>query len=469
LQAALPFTLARPANQVKERWMERVKARVKGTEGTDIVWNPDGSAGQALREVGPIDPQCPSVLPISRRALLLSGVGLAAGLVLGLPRRLESSPRLRVTGYELLPVRATDRTVWLIVRLRTDAGFTGLGEASDAFGFANTTKQDAARMESELRGFFGLVDGKSPLDIGAYRQRGWPIALKGGLVAATAFSAIEQALWDLSGKALDVPTCALFGGRVRDTLDFYANINRATTRRTPAGFAATARAAVADGFRAVKGAPFDGFPPPGSPASVIDAAVQNGIDCVVAMREALGTRIELMVDCHSFFDVAMAERVAHTLEPQKLAWYEEPVAPARVEEMMEIRRRIQQPMAAGELLFGVTGFAALSRSQAAQVIMPDVKHCGGLLELIRIAAAADSAGVAVAPHNPSGPVSTAAGVQVGAVLNNFRLLELQWGEAEWRHDLLNPPEHFEHGALRVPDRPGFGVELNDKVVRAHLM
>jgi len=96
-----------------------------------------------------------------------------------------------------------------------------------------------------------------------------------------------------------------------------------------------------------------------------------------------------------------------------------------------------------------------------------VKHCGGLLELTRIAAAAESEGVTVAPHNPSGPISTAASVQVSAVLKNFRLLELQWGEVGWRSDLVTPPERFERGAIRVPDRPGFGVDLNETLVRAH--
>jgi galactonate dehydratase len=187
------------------------------------------------------------------------------------------------------------------------------------------------------------------------------------------------------------------------------------------------------------------------------------------MREAIGPDIELMVDCHSFFDVPLAERVARRLEPQDLAWFEEPVAPDRVKETREIRRRIKQPMAGGELLYGLEGFAELCRNQTVDVIMPDVKHCGGLIELTRIAAAAEQQGVAVAPHNPSGPVSTAASVPVCAVLKNFRLLEVQWGEVEWRHDILSPPEQFVDGTLRVPDRPGFGVELNERVVRAHLM
>jgi galactonate dehydratase len=410
------------------------------------------------------------VRAVTRRELLAATMG--GGLMTALLRssmELRAAPRLRVTGFELLPVRATERTVWLIVRLRTDEGVTGLGEASDAFGFANTTKQDAARMESELRRFFALVEGTSPLDIGAYRQQAERPVAEGGLVSATAYSAIEQALWDLVGKSLDVPTYTLFGGKVRDTLPVYANVNRATKPRTPAGFAAAATAAVRDGFRAVKAAPFDGFPSPGSAAADIERAVESGIASVAAMREAMGPDIELMVDCHSFFDVQLAERVAHRLEPYRLGWYEEPVAPERVEETREIRRRIKQPMAGGEILFGVAGFAPLIRNQTVHVIMPDVKHCGGLLELTRIAAAAESDGVSVAPHNPSGPVSTAASVQVCAVLRNFRLLEFQWGEAAWRPEILTPPERFENGNIRVENRPGLGVDLNDRVVRAHLM
>jgi galactonate dehydratase len=385
------------------------------------------------------------------------------------PRLLEAAPRIRVTTFELLAMRATERTVWLFVRLGTDAGLTGLGEASDAFGFANTTRQDADRMQSELRGFFHLVEGKSPLDISAYRQQGERLASGRGLMGRTAYSAIEQALWDLAGKVLDVPSYTLFGGKLRDTLPVYANVNRATKPRTPEGFAAAAKAAVQEGFRAVKAAPFDGFPPAGAPTAAIAAAVDNGVACVAAMREAIGPDVELMVDCHSFFDVPLAERVARMLEPQKLAWYEEPVAPERTEDTLEIRRRIQQPMAGGEVLFGVAGFAPLSRTRAVNVIMPDVKHCGGLLELTRIAAMAEADGVEVAPHNPSGPVSTAASVQVCAVLKNFRLLELQWGEVAWRPDVVQPPETFERGAIRVPERPGFGIELNERVVRARAL
>jgi galactonate dehydratase len=383
------------------------------------------------------------------------------------PDVIAAAPRLRVTGLDILPIRATARTVWLFIRLRTDAGLTGLGEASDAFGFANTSKQDAGRMEAELRKFFALIEGKSPLEIAAFRHRGEPLARGRGLMAATAYSAIEQALWDLAGKALEVPSYSLFGGKLRDELPVYANVNRATNPRTPGGFAATAKAAVREGFRAVKAAPFDGFPAPGSPAAAIESAVETGIASVAAMREAIGPDVELMIDCHSFFDVSLAERVARRLEPQKLSWYEEPVPPERVEDTLEIRRRIQQPMAGGEILFGLAGFAPLCRARAVHVIMPDVKHCGGLLELTRIAAMAQAEDITVAPHNPSGPVSTAASVQVCAVLTNFRILELQWGEVGWRHEVVRPDETFVRGTIRVPDAPGFGIDLNDSSVKAH--
>ena len=179
-------------------------------------------------------------MTLRRRDLLMSASALLTSILLPL-RAAAAVPKLRLTGVELRPVRATSRTVWLFVRLVTDAGLVGLGEASDAFGFANTTSADAARMRAELDRFFALVEGRSPFEIEFYRQRGESMARQ-GLAPATAFSAIEQAMWDLAGKALDVPTYVLLGGTVRTTIPVYANINRATSPRTPDGFAAAARA-----------------------------------------------------------------------------------------------------------------------------------------------------------------------------------------------------------------------------------
>lgn len=374
-------------------------------------------------------------------------------------------PRLRLTGVELIPVRASSRTVWLFVRVRTDAGLAGLGEASDAFGFANTTAADAARMRTELQTFFGLIEGRSPYDVEYYRQRGWPAAQK-GLVPATAFSAIEQAMWDLAGQALGVPTYLLLGGKVHDSLPVYANINRAASPRTPDGFAAAARRAVADGFRAVKAAPFDGFPPPGSPAPAIEAATEAGIAAAVAIRAAVGADVDVMIDCHGFLDVDRASRVANRLEPQRLRWFEEPAAHEDVVSALAVKARIRQPTAAGELLFGLAGFEPLIERRPYDVIMPDVKHCGGLLEFTRIAAAAAIKGIAVSPHNPSGPVGTAASLHACAGTPNANFLELQYGEAAWRPDVLTPRERFVNGRIEVADRPGFGIALDEATLRS---
>ena len=315
-------------------------------------------------------------------------------------------------------------------------------------------------MEVELRTFFGLAQACPEVD--AFWRRAAPLARAGGVVSATACSAIEQALWDIAGQVRGVPTHALLGTKLRETLPVYANINRASLPRTPEGFAATARRAVAEGFRAVKAAPFDGFP-----GKDETRHLDEGIACMYAIRNAVGEGVEVMVDCHGFFTIPMAVEVAERLAGCNLSWYEEPVAPERVAETLEIRRGISQRMAGGEMLFGAEGFAPLCESGAVEIIMPDVKHCGGLRELLHIAELAAKTGTTVAPHNPSGPVSTAASVQVGAVLPNFGMLELQWGEADWRADLLESAERFEAGSIRVPKTPGFGIRLNEKLARSH--
>ena len=402
----------------------------------------------------------------SRRAFLyaLPMLGVVPSLRVPAPatarllqRAADTNQRLRVTGMELITVRASARTTWLFVRLTTNQGLRGLGEVS----LGRRTEF------SELEGFFDLVRDESPFRIEQYRQRGWARASSGDRRLATAFSALEQAQWDLAGKALGAPVSDLFGGRLRDALPVYANINRATSERTPEGFAANARAAANEGFAAIKAAPFDGFPPLTDPASEVGAATDLGVACVAAMRAAVGPEIGINIDAHSSFDVPLSIEVARRLEPYRLSWYEEPIPPQRVNDTKTIHDAIEQRMAGGEFLFGMAGFAPLCEQRAVDVVMPDVKHCGGLTEARRIAAIADLYDIAVSPHNPSGPVATAASVQLCAAMSNFDILEHQWGKVAWRGDLLEPPERFENGRIRVPDAPGFGVELNEAVAREH--
>ncbi|HJO12993.1 MAG TPA: mandelate racemase/muconate lactonizing enzyme family protein, partial [Gammaproteobacteria bacterium] len=364
---------------------------------------------------------------------------------------------IRITGMEVFTVGVTGRTNWIIVRLNTNSGTTGLGEAS----LGRRTELN------ELNEFFALVDGESAFDIQQYRQRGRSRAAVGNRVIATAFSAIEQALWDIVGKTLDVPLYQLFGGKLHDSLPVYANINRATADRVPQGFAEKAQQAVADGFRAIKAAPFDGFPPLTAPSDEIARARDLGIASVYAMREAVGNDIKIKIDAHSFFDVAMSIDVARELEAASLSWYEEPVAPTLTEDTKTIHDAIEQTLAGGEFLFGIEGFAPLCANQAVDIIMPDVKHCGGLLEAQKIGTLAEAAGINVSPHNPSGPIATAASVNLCAALPNFEILEYQWGEANWRADLIEPAEVFEDGNIRVGERTGIGITLNGTVLSTH--
>jgi len=400
---------------------------------------------------------------IDRREFIkqISGAGVA-GLTLGTTHSLLSQsviadPSIRIAAMEIFTINVTARTNWIVIRLKTNNGVTGLGEAS----------LGRRRDLPELRTFYAMVDGESPFAIQQYRLRGWQLASRGDRNMATAFSAIEQALWDISGKAIGIPVYQLLGGIIHTQLPVYANINRATTVRTAAVFADKAQLAINDGFTAIKAAPFDGFPALSASSSDLQRARDAGIDSVMAMRAAIGDDMQLKIDAHSFFDVDLAISIAEELEPANLSWYEEPIAPADVAGTAIIHNAINQPLAGGEFLFGMEGFGPLCDAQAVDVIMPDVKHCGGLLEAQRIAVLAEHNGISVSPHNPSGPVATAASVSLAAVLPNFEILEYQWGEANWRSELIYPPEEIINGSMAVNHRPGFGIELNDRLASEH--
>ncbi|MDE0290556.1 MAG: mandelate racemase/muconate lactonizing enzyme family protein [bacterium] len=365
---------------------------------------------------------------------------------------------LLVVGMETAPIRVGPRHVWLIVRLTTNKGLAGLGEAS----LGPVTRLD------ELDDFFRLVEGGSPLEIRKYRARARDLAARGGLRAQTAMSAVEQALWDITGKALDAPVHVLLGGAVRTRVPVYANINLMTTDRSPVGFARSVAKAAEAGFSIFKAAPFDGFPPAAEGAEAAQRAADLGIDCVQAMREAVGEDVSIRVDCHRYFGFERAVDTALRLEPYVLDWFEEPTDPTDAVTTARIKAAIPQRLAGGELLFGVEGFAPLCRRDVLDVVMPDIMHCGGILEGHRIAAAAAAGGVLVSPHNACGPVATAAAAQFAAGTENFDSLELQWGQVPWRSDLTDPPERVRAGILEVPAGPGLGIDLNNSLVTEHL-
>jgi len=374
------------------------------------------------------------------------------------PVRAESEDvYMRITRIEPLVVHVNRRGDWVFVLVHTDEGITGLGEAShntnDALAVALIHQhaealigQDPLRIEALWHGLNRRHDGR---------------------VAHTVLSAIEQALWDVMGQYLGVPIRTLFGGAVRERVRLYANVNRHVTDRTPEGFARAAAQAVAEGLTAVKLAPFDEVRGTDGVRTGPGAAWRRGVERVRAVREAIGEDVELLVDCHGRFDEPGALRVAEALAPCDLFWLEEPVPHTMTDALERITARVPMPTASAESVFSVEGFAPFLTRRVVDVIMPDVKHCGGLLEMKRIAGAARMTGVLVAPHSPSGPVSSAAGAQVMSTATNFLILEYAWGEAHWRADLLDPPERVEDGHLVLPDGPGLGHRLNMEVVEEH--
>lgn len=364
---------------------------------------------------------------------------------------------VRVTGIEISVVAVTNRTNWIIVQLTGSNGLKGLGEGS--LGRSAELR--------ELSEFYKLIEGESAFNIHKYRQRGREIARNGNRPVATAFSAIEQALWDLTSKSLNIPFYDLVGGRLHSDLTVYANINRATTNRNPEGFADSAELAVADGFKALKAAPFDGFPSLNSSPIEVSAAKDLGIACVYAMRERVGQDVAIKIDAHSFFNTQMSIDVARELEAANLSWYEEPVPPTQTENTRIIRESISQTLAGGEFLFGVEGFKPLCEQNAVDIIMPDIKHCGGMWEAIKIASLAEAYEIKVSPHNPSGPISTAASIALCAAIPNFDILEFQWGERSWRSKLIEPNEIFFEGAITVSNEPGYGITLNEQTLEQH--
>ncbi len=371
---------------------------------------------------------------------------------------------MNITDVRVLGVRVNHRGDWIFVRVETGDGLVGLGEASHsgddaavAFLIHHSLRpkllgKDATRVEAIWRELVytpagGLIDGR---------------------LHATAVSGIEQALWDLNGRALGVPVHRLLGGALRDRLRLYANVNRAVVDRSPAGFARAAAHAVAEGFTAVKLAPFDGVVWSRRDRLEARDALRTGVERVAAVREAIGPRVDLHVDCHGRLTREMALPVARELAALNVVWFEDPTEPTDdLAGLAAIGAAVDLPLVTGELLFGRAQFWPLIQSRAVGTIMLDVKHCGGLWEGRKIAALAETTRTMVSPHNPSGPISMLASAHLAATLPNFAIMEHAWGEVPWRPALTSPAEPIADGHFLVPQSPGLGATLDEALLREH--
>lgn len=369
----------------------------------------------------------------------------------------RDAAKIRVAGLEVFTVRVNARGDWVLVRLGTSEGLTGIGEASHG-------SKDARTIEY-LHRFAERLKGRSIFDIEWLRSAALPEIAAGGTSAACALSAIEQCLWDIAGQALNVPAYELFGGAIRRSIRNYANINRSTDPRTPAGFAAMANRALDAGFDAVKLAPWDDMPKDLSNDAKVEQITRLGIDRAKAVRDAIGPARDLLLDAHSKFDLARGLNLIGRVEPLKLFWLEE-VTP--VPALPAIRNAERMPTAGGEVIYGAKGFLPYINAGSVDIVMPDVKYCGGMLELKKIASLAEAAGLQTAPHGPASPIGNVAAAHVCAGMANFLILEFSYGEVPWRAELIDPPEAVIKGSIELSKRPGLGIKLNDKIVAKHI-
>jgi galactonate dehydratase len=292
----------------------------------------------------------------------------------------------------------------------------------------------------------------------------------GGIVAHSVKSAMEQALCDALAQSQRIPVWKLFCTTpARTEVAVYANINRATLPRTPQGFAQSAQQAVAQGYRAIKLAPFDGVLP--DTCAMQTAQIEAGLARVRAVRETVGSGVRVMVDCHWRFTESVANSVLDALAEVRLDWFECPVSEANHEALLRLRKRAHAHdcvLAGAEMLTEVEGFAPIFAKGLYDVVMPDVKYCGGLGAMIRIADAGAHAGVQVAPHNPTGPICNFASVHACLAHPAMDLLELQVGESALFTKVVDCAYPiFESGTFALPNQPGLGAALSRGVLAQH--
>ncbi len=366
---------------------------------------------------------------------------------------------MRITAIDFLGVNVTPKTNWSFLLVRTDGGLTGLGEC--------TLANQEALLEAEAARFAANVVGEDAANRNRL-ARLIPHA-PGGLVAHAVLSAFEQALWDLAGQAVAQPIHALLGGALRDAVPLYANINRGANPRTPEGFAAAATRAVQAGFRAVKLAPFEPLVWEDAADATQRAAYEQGLARIAAVRAAVGRDIDIMVDAHWRFSPGGAARLVQDVAEYALFWLECPVAEANHAAIRRLRSMAHDRgmrLAGAETLAGIGAYRTIIEAGCYDVLMPDIKYAGGHDEIRRIAALAQTAGVEIAPHNPTGPVCHAHSVHLCATIPNLLPLEVQFGETDRFFTLVGGHDlRFARGTATLPHAPGLGSVLEEAGAR----
>ncbi len=343
---------------------------------------------------------------------------------------------LKITKLETFLVKPR----WLFLKIHTNAGIVGLGEPITE-GRATTCAAAVKEVEPYLI-------GKDPRRVAHHWQAIYRHAFyRGGPILTSVLSGIDQALWDIKGKALGVPVYELLGGPTRDRVRVYQSVS------TPGNI----KTAMARGFTALKTGPAKK-----RPARYIEtpAAVQYAVERFAELRQAAGNDVDIAIDFHGAISPALAKLLIHGLEPYQPMFIEEPCQAQNHDVMAEIARGTHLPIATGERVFTKWGFREVLEKRAATVLQPDICHAGGITECRLIAGMAEAYYAAIAPHNPLGPISLAAGVQLAASIPNFLCQE----QASLGVGYLKTPFNVRDGYLDLPTGPGLGIELDENAM-----
>ncbi|HEX9926564.1 MAG TPA: mandelate racemase/muconate lactonizing enzyme family protein [Anaerolineae bacterium] len=353
-----------------------------------------------------------------------------------------------VTPYLVHPGRSKN---WLFVKIETDEGLYGWGEA-----YTQADRDQA--IEVHIRQLGRYLVGRNPFDIKHFTYMAYTdfAGKRGAMELYCAISGIEQALWDIVGKATGQPVYNLLGGACRDKVRVYANgwggggsIEQLVER---------ALAVVERGFTALK---FDPFPGPWR--ALIDASLEaEAVERVKAVREAVGPKVDILVEVHRRLAPMHAVRVARMMEPYVPFWYEEPVSARDMDALAEARRNINLPVVTGEELYTKAEFKTAFEKRAADIINPDVCNVGGILELREIAAMAEVYHVAVSPHNyNSTTLGLAATLHAAAGMPNFLITEYFVNFEEMGKEIALTPFEVVDSYIRLPTTPGLGIDLDE--------
>ena len=373
--------------------------------------------------------------PVNRRALL---AGAFAAIPLEMQAQVQREApvkpkeKFKITKLETYLVKPR----WMFLEIHTDAGFVGLGEP--------ITEGRALTCQAAVKEIEPYLIGKDPRAVVHHWQAIYRHAFyRGGPILTSALSGIDQALWDIKGKALGVPVYELLGGPTRNRVRAYSHA------RTPEAM----RADLAKGFRAFKTGPAKR-----RPARYIETPGEVGyaVEKFAELRKAVGNDVDIAIDFHGAISPAHAKMLIKGLEPYNPYFVEEPCQAQNHDIMAEIARGTHLPIATGERVFTKWGFREVLEKKAATILQPDMCHAGGITEVRLIAGMAEAYYATIAPHNPLGPISLAAGVQLAASIPNFLCQEqVSLGEG-----YVKQPFNIRDGYLDLPTGPGLGVELD---------